>query len=263
MGNMVRPQEEVFGKEHGLVHEAIVTGRKVGAGRFFWKGLAHDEQFFQEVMLVARRFGYGGFFISAAEQLELVRKRSAERNWGFTDQDFASLGEPPAWPEGDLCAVVLEVCLDTVQQTFEEAWLWASEVQPNHWRWEKLLSDEESLRLLSGIQHQRGLRWRVVDLAANWDKKDGIRPMDVRNPKKSPHCAILWAAALFPAWVQAMDGTKVPYAWMAGYELSVSGSQSWSDVPYLCFNRGSREVKLNAAYGGSRSAYWAVPEFRE
>lgn len=30
--SMVRPEE--FGKEHGLVHEAVVTGRKVGADRF-------------------------------------------------------------------------------------------------------------------------------------------------------------------------------------------------------------------------------------
>ncbi len=256
MSNMVRPQEEVFGREHGLVHEAIVTGRKVGAGRSFWKGLAHDEQFFQEVMLVARRFAYGGWFTPAAEQLELVKKRNAEREWGFTDAYFAALGDPPAWPDGELCAVVLDVSLETVQKTFEEGWLWAGEVQPDRWRWEKLLSDEKSLRLLAGIQYQRGLRWRVMDLAANWDKKDGIRPMDVRSPEKSPHSAILWAAALFPAWVQAMDGVNVPYVWIPGYEASVSGYRPWAFVPGLYFGRDAREVKFVAGR-------WAVPESRE
>jgi hypothetical protein len=37
---------EEFGKDHGLVHEALVTGRKVGAGREFWSLLAHNEYLF-------------------------------------------------------------------------------------------------------------------------------------------------------------------------------------------------------------------------
>jgi hypothetical protein len=31
---------EEFGKDHGLIHEAVVTGRKVGAGREFWTKIA-------------------------------------------------------------------------------------------------------------------------------------------------------------------------------------------------------------------------------
>lgn len=38
-----------FGKDVGLVHEAIITGRKVGADREFWARLAHDEEFFRKV----------------------------------------------------------------------------------------------------------------------------------------------------------------------------------------------------------------------
>ncbi len=43
-----------FGKELGLVHEAVVTGRKVGADRDFWSILAHDEQKFREVVELVR-----------------------------------------------------------------------------------------------------------------------------------------------------------------------------------------------------------------
>ena len=32
-----------FGQDHGLIHEVVVTGRKVGAGRKFWEKLAHNE----------------------------------------------------------------------------------------------------------------------------------------------------------------------------------------------------------------------------
>jgi len=39
-----------FGKDHGLIHEAVVTGRKVGAGQDFWAALAHSEELFQKVV---------------------------------------------------------------------------------------------------------------------------------------------------------------------------------------------------------------------
>ena len=41
---------EEFGKDLGVVHEAIITGRKVGANRNFWLALAHDEEKFREVV---------------------------------------------------------------------------------------------------------------------------------------------------------------------------------------------------------------------
>lgn len=39
-----------FGKDHGLIHEAVVTGRKVGAGQDFWAALAHSEEIFRKVV---------------------------------------------------------------------------------------------------------------------------------------------------------------------------------------------------------------------
>lgn len=57
--NTVRKQEEdVFGKNLGLIHEVIVTGRKVGAGKEFWSKLAHDEELF---MRTVEFVGLGGF----------------------------------------------------------------------------------------------------------------------------------------------------------------------------------------------------------
>lgn len=39
-----------FGKEIGLLHEVLLTAEKVGAGRNFWKILAHDEKMFKRVV---------------------------------------------------------------------------------------------------------------------------------------------------------------------------------------------------------------------
>jgi hypothetical protein len=55
---MVRQQDDDFGKDYGLIHEAIVTGRKVGAGRKFWTKLAHDESMFNKVVSFVARDGY-------------------------------------------------------------------------------------------------------------------------------------------------------------------------------------------------------------
>lgn len=38
-------------------------------------------------------------FIPPEQQRELARKWNAERNWGFTDEDFASFGPAPACPD--------------------------------------------------------------------------------------------------------------------------------------------------------------------
>ena len=39
-----------FGKELGVIHEALIVGRKVGAGHVFWKRLANDPDKFRKIM---------------------------------------------------------------------------------------------------------------------------------------------------------------------------------------------------------------------
>ncbi len=41
-----------FGREHGVIHEAVVTGRKIGAGHDFWSSLAHDTDLFKQALMV-------------------------------------------------------------------------------------------------------------------------------------------------------------------------------------------------------------------
>jgi len=50
----VSKQKEItmseFGTDHALIHEAVVTGRKVGAGKEFWAALAHNKELFDRVV---------------------------------------------------------------------------------------------------------------------------------------------------------------------------------------------------------------------
>ncbi|MEK7203542.1 MAG: hypothetical protein AAB627_00485 [Patescibacteria group bacterium] len=46
-----------FGKDHGVIHEMIVTGRKVGAGQSFYSALAHNEELFAKTVAFVSRGG--------------------------------------------------------------------------------------------------------------------------------------------------------------------------------------------------------------
>lgn len=48
---------ESFGKDIGLLHEVIITGRKVGADRAFYTELAHNEKMFEQVVRIVARKG--------------------------------------------------------------------------------------------------------------------------------------------------------------------------------------------------------------
>lgn len=43
-----------FGRDHGLIHEAIVTGRKAGWGAEEWAKLAHSEKIMRQIVRVLR-----------------------------------------------------------------------------------------------------------------------------------------------------------------------------------------------------------------
>lgn len=206
-------------------------------------------------------------FVSLEDQLVNVRRWNEERGWGFTDADFDAVDVTSVKRSGlvvDVIAVYLPHQGNTlgIQRTFEELWDIASSIQPDKWRYESLKSDKKHLRLLDGIEHTPGIRRVTLDLGANWDTTNGIRPVDVRG-KDSVHAEALAAAAHFPDWVQAMDGERVPYVWMPGYRVTLPGGEAWRGVPCLDWSRGGRGVKLDA-YGDDYRRYgWACPVRRE
>lgn len=224
--------------------------------------LAEEDVFSALQDIIEGKFGQSGLiqemFVSPETQLANMRSWNLERGWGFIDAYFIEAEAALAnvtWPSNRLTALVLVPYLDTVQRTFDELWAVASGIQPNNWRWEELKSGKKNLRLLDGIEHKPGLRWEIIDLGANWDRQTGLRPVDVRDTT-SAHAGILAAAAHFPKWVQAMDGDKVPYVWLPGYQVTVPGFEAWTYVPALYWNRDNRRVRLSASWSDSRDHTW-------
>lgn len=260
LGRISRKWHAIFEK---IAKGALPLDKVLGAFQAI-----HDGRFVNEDALVVHQkpLLINGIFAPPEVQVENVRRWNDEQQgWGFSDENFASLAEAPEWPDGEeakLVAVVLVPYLATVQQTFDELWQVAATQQPNSWRWAELHSDPDHLRLLSGIEHKPGLQWEVIDLGANWDRRDGISPESVRDPGTSPHAGCLAAAAHHPKWVQAMDGEKVPFIWLPAYEVTVTGRDPWQRSSRLSWDHGGRGVDLDA-YWSDRRSYFAIPAFRE
>ena len=47
---------EVFGKDLGLIHELVITGRKIGVDRAFYASLAHDQNLFVKVAQLTKDY---------------------------------------------------------------------------------------------------------------------------------------------------------------------------------------------------------------
>ena len=140
-------------------------------------------------------------FNPAADVLEALKTRCVERGIDFGRFSWAGSQEAISFTDDPEEVVVLDVTLDTLQETFEFAWEWAKDGQDGSWRWEGLLSKPDRLRLLEGSDTfvPYMLRWRRIKLNTNIGKK----PEDVRNPKMSPGVALVFVAAQHPARVKA------------------------------------------------------------
>lgn len=222
-----------------------------------------------------------GMFTTSDRQLANVRLWAAQRLEAWKDvpieQWLAQLGPIPDWPSGRLQCVTLEVALpdrpevkdkdgNVVEpaapgyiRTVRDFWGIISGQHPNHRKWDEFQLDAEHLFLLEGATYEPGLRWRILDLGANWDKTNGIRPIDVRNAITSPNVDGFAALAHHPEFVRRMDGVKVPYLWIAGCQVTVPGRGPRRYVPVAGFGRGGRRVGLGAGWGGYPGSDCAVP----
>lgn len=179
-------------------------------------------------------------FVSPQRQLFNLARWNSRRGWGFTDDDLSDIAreipaEPPPPEKGalQLKARVLEVGLPDGadgtsghRRTFDELWSVVGEDQGarpfhlfGHW-------PSMRLELAPGLRHEPGLRWRTIDFGYGWGVIDpacrklcGVAPRHLPPELERPHAGLLAAAAHFPLWLKRMDGRRVPYAWLAGYEL--------------------------------------------
>jgi hypothetical protein len=207
------------------------------------------------------------YFASLADQLANVRRWNQDRKWGLPETEFAALDLAPVSHTSPLVVDVLAVYLhgkaerkmNGVQWTCSELWDLASQRQPNAWCWDERMDAPKPVRLLEGIEHRPGIRRVTVDLAANWDRRHGVRPIDVRGPMSAAP-EVLAAAAHFPDWVRAMNGHSVPYVCLAGYQATVPTYEVWRHILCLSWSHLYRRVNLSDNWADYYQDRFASPE---
>jgi hypothetical protein len=186
-----------------------------------------------------------GMFVSLDDQLANIRRWNAEREWGFTEQELSAVDLTPRSHADPLVAELIAVYLDgdgemdPVRRTCRQLWQVAAARQPAAWSWDwywdTWLGHPMPVRLAPGIVHRPGVRRVTLDLGAHWRPGRHIRPCNVRGAD-SAHAELLAAAAHFPEWVRAMDGTSVPFVWVSGYQVTMVERAAHRRLPTLAWS---------------------------
>ncbi len=184
-------------------------------------------------------------YISPETQLLLARQRNRFLRWGFTADDFKKLGPPPTWPDDLDCAVVLDIRLDTLEETMLAA-VTSIRVAYENYRQFRIGFDPEHLRLIDGIKHERGLDWRVINIGScRYDSDRKVAAFDKMQSDLSCPVAwtALWAASYFPRWAGCMGkpdcryykskGKIIPEVLIPGFESRVDKDDDWPSTLWL------------------------------
>ena len=251
-----------LGSEITLNQSAEFVGRfgRFGGSATIIKKLLGDDALmeqFMEVGLALPAFRLiHGVFNPTADVLAAFKARCAAKGVDFTKFSWVGSEQAPDFTDDEEVAVVLDATLDTLQNTFEFAWEWTKDGQADSWRWEGMLSDEDRLTLLDGLEFKPWtLTWRRIKLDANVGKK----PCDVRDSKTSSGCALLFMSAEHPERIKATDYERRFGFWLPGLKCTAPGERQWQSVPYVGFDRGSHQVRLHSHWDVSSNDDLAVP----
>lgn len=120
MSDTVRLEE--FGKEHGLIHEVVVTGRKIGADHEFWARLAHDEEIFRQVVSLVRGevAVLENFFLFTTSALTLNELRERNQDLFYQESNRWWKDEPFANKKGKVGKLLLRT--SAAPGSFSKTW---------------------------------------------------------------------------------------------------------------------------------------------
>ncbi|MGI8694816.1 MAG: hypothetical protein ACR2JK_18260 [Geodermatophilaceae bacterium] len=209
-------------------------------------------------------------FASLVEQVANIRRWNEDREWDIDEHELAAVDLSPRMHADplvvDLIAVYLDGSdsyLDGVRRTCHELWSVASERQPHTWSWDWLRGDgydapPKPVRLLPGIVHRPGVRRVTLDLGAHWIPGQAARPRRLRGPD-SAHAEILAAAAHFPRWARAMNGSTVPFIWLSGYQVTYPEEGTDKRLPGLAWVQYRRTLSLTVDWVDHSHSGWASP----
>lgn len=205
----------------------------------------------------ARKSSIRRWFPPPKNQFSVVRQLNHVMKWGFKETDFpASIPELKSnSPTGVLLLAVYLPDKDNmsgIQRTFEEFWR-LIQAPPGYkkWRHESTDGNPKHLRLVSGIEHNPGIRWVEFDLNC-----------EVQSELDRPaHAEVLISTILCPEWATMWNGINEPFIELAGYQC-IDNDNNCIGSPHL--HRWDEDKKI--CFYAIRSDcvdYWAAPVVRE
>ncbi|MCR4256090.1 MAG: hypothetical protein NUW08_00090 [Candidatus Uhrbacteria bacterium] len=203
-----------------------------------------------------------GVFNKTSDVLVAFKARCASNDIDFGKFSWIGSETAPEFdPNDPEIVVVLDVTFDTLQSTFEFAWAWTMDGQERNYRWEGVVTNSKKLRLLSDDRKFKPftLRWVRIKL----DTHVGKKPVDVRDPKSSPGCALLFMSAEHPERIKVTDYKKRFGFWLPGLKCTAPDGDAWRRVPSVNFDDDDRRVGLYSDWLDCSYGYLAVPSFRE
>ena len=211
------------------------------------------------------------YLIPLDEQLENIRRWNSAGIYDFTDEELAAVDVTPRFSEQSLRRVeVLVPIASDVISAVDPLWRIVVAQFEENWRNPDLEADPKHLRLHPlARSYERGIHRVTLDLAYCHEPETGRTGQQVRDSvkesgKRLAAIEVLAAAAHFSKWVRAMDGEKVPFVDILGFEfrynLDDDSDEAWGELfPYLyCFCEG-REVEFLIDSVGLTSSKYAAP----
>ena len=154
-----------FGKDHGLISEAVVTGRKVGAGIEFWAALAHNEKMFADVVAFVAAKSEVVFRLNVQTNYDVTRWRRVSPPYSGPDefrpvlQKFLGSREPKLLGR-ELALRAETLGISSTGLLHAEGMMREADKIPASWRKYSLLFPE-MWRDSEGIGRLFYLRWTV------------------------------------------------------------------------------------------------------
>ncbi len=132
-----------FGQDLGLVHEAVVTGRKVGANERFWATLAHNEEVFKQAVAFVMSLVPMVFCLRPAIKRDMLKegwkkleKDSKAKEGEFVSEleEFLTKDDTEGYISGNELEKRIKGRDDLAGQRHLEAMLWDQASIPVEWR---------------------------------------------------------------------------------------------------------------------------------
>lgn len=167
----------------------------------------------------------------------------------------------------------LDIVITVYRESLPATLIYARERMKEAWgdkysEWEAAYAqgvDDDRVKAIPGAKQFTPNRIviEVVDLGANWNRKDGIVLEEVQKAQapKLADFAVIYDAIQSPKWVEQMDGDNVPYALVAALLLNVPGFDSWRCSPSVW--RFGDGAKLRGCHVEVRFYDGAMPVLRE